>query len=279
MQCDCVLFSPQRKLSKVIPLVSLIHRAVASCEHQGSSLATQLAQQCQRRFSGIEGIHCLVASTFLDVRFKHLGFRDKDNVDILKKCLHTEMQEVYQPGQSAPTLTVSSTPTVSSASGPSTSESSQSPAPAGPAATKGGIWTDFDIQVLSGQHHQSASSDVLIELRQYSEEKLIPRDKDPLVWWQEHEQTFPSLSRVAVRYLGIVAFSHSNVVLLLAIAASCRATAIVKQLVLACMPAMLTFLIAVQQLNVVEMEDLLTWNIVFEFFHCCEGQLLQLLAR
>lgn len=194
-------------VSKVIPLVSLIHRAVAACEHQGSSLATQLAQQCQRRFRGIESIHCLAASTFLDVRFKHLGFCDKDNVEVLKKRLHTEMQEVYQTGQSAPTLTVSSTPIVSSASGPSTSGSIPSPPPAGPAATKGGIWTDFDMQVVSSQHHRSASSDVLIEIRRYSEEKLIPRDKDPLVWWQEHEQTFPSLSRLAVRYLGIVASS------------------------------------------------------------------------
>lgn len=93
-----VLSEKHVSVSKVIPLVSLIHRAVAACERQGSSLATQLAQQCQHRFSGIESIHCLVASTFLDVRFKHLGFRDKDNVDILKKRLHTEMQEVYQTG-------------------------------------------------------------------------------------------------------------------------------------------------------------------------------------
>lgn len=61
-------------VSKVIPLLSLIHTAVAACERQGSPLATQLAQQCQRRFRGIESVHCLAASTFLDVRFKHLGF-------------------------------------------------------------------------------------------------------------------------------------------------------------------------------------------------------------
>lgn len=194
-------------VSKVIPLVSLIHRSVAACERQGSPLATQLAQQCQRRFRGIESIHCLAASTFLDVRFKHLGFRDKDNVEVMKKRLCAEMQEVCQTGESAFTLTPSSMPTASSTSVPSTSGSNQGPAPSGPAATKGGIWTDFDKQVLSSQHHRSASTDVLIEVRRYSEEKLIPRDKDPLLWWQEHEQTFPALSKLAVRYLGIVASS------------------------------------------------------------------------
>lgn len=42
---------------------------------------------------------------------------------------------------------------------------------------------------------------------QYSEEKVIPRDKDVLVWWRDHEQTFPVLSKLAVRYLGITATS------------------------------------------------------------------------
>lgn len=209
-------------VSKVIPLVSLIHRAVAACERQGSSLATQLAQQCQRRFRGIESIHCLAASTFLDVRFKHFGFRDKDNVEVMKKRLLSEMQEVYQTGEAAPTLAPSSTATVSSTSWPSTSGSStsepstlrpsasgpnQSPAPSGSAVSKGGIWTDFDMQVSSGQHHRSAASDVLIEVRRYSEEKVIPRDRDALTWWQEHEPTFPALSKLAVRYLGITATS------------------------------------------------------------------------
>uniref|UniRef100_A0A3Q4AXB2 HAT C-terminal dimerisation domain-containing protein n=1 Tax=Mola mola TaxID=94237 RepID=A0A3Q4AXB2_MOLML len=203
-------------VSEVIPLVSLIHRAVAACERQGSSLATQLAQQCQRRFRGIESIHCLAASTFLDVRFKHLGFRDKDYVEVMKKRLLSEMQEVYQTGQAAPTLAPSSTATVSSTSWPSTSGSStsepsasgpsasgpsasgpnQSPAPSGSAVSKGGLWTDFDMQVLSGQHHRSAASDVLIEVGLYSEEKVIPQDRDALVW-----------CKLAVRYLGITATS------------------------------------------------------------------------
>ncbi|KAL6473272.1 hypothetical protein MHYP_G00194600 [Metynnis hypsauchen] len=199
-------------VSKVIPLVSLIHRAVAACECQGSSLAAQLAQQRQRRFRGIESIYCLAASTFLDVRFKHLGFRDKDNVEVMKKRLLSEIQEVYQTRQAAPTLAPSSTATVSSSpytstSGPSTSEPNQSPAPSGSAVSKGGIWTDFDMQVLSGQHHRSAASDVLIEIRRYSEEKVMPRDSDALVWWKEHEPTFPALSKLAVRYMGITATS------------------------------------------------------------------------
>lgn len=164
-------------VSKVIPLVSLIHRAVAECERQGSSLASQLAQQCQRRFRGIETIYCLAARTFLDVRFKHLGFRAKGNVEVVKKRLVSELQDVYQTEHAAPSLAPSSTATVNSTSspsisGPSATEPTESPAPYGSGPSKGGIWTDFDTQVLSGQYHWSAISEVLIEVRRYPETRM-----------------------------------------------------------------------------------------------------------
>ena len=81
-------------MSKVIPLVSPLHRAAAAIEHQGRSLSAQLALQIQRRFCGIETCHSIAASTSLDVRFKNLAFRD--NVENVKKRLLTEMQETYQ---------------------------------------------------------------------------------------------------------------------------------------------------------------------------------------
>lgn len=82
-------------ISKVIPLVSLLLRATAASEHQGCSFAAELAQQCQRRFCGVETIHRFAASTFLDMRFKHLAFRDKDHVEAVKKRLLSEMQDVH----------------------------------------------------------------------------------------------------------------------------------------------------------------------------------------
>lgn len=73
------------------------------------------------------------------------------------------------------------------------------------ATAKGSIWQDFDIQVLSAQQHQTTSINSVIETRRYGEEKVITRNSDPLVWWRDHEQTFPSLSRLDKKYLGITA--------------------------------------------------------------------------
>ncbi|XP_067305981.1 E3 SUMO-protein ligase ZBED1-like [Pseudorasbora parva] len=198
-------------VSKIIPLVTLLLKATAVSERQGSSFATELAQQCQRRFRGVETIHSLCASTFLDIRFKHLAFRDKDHVEVVKKRLLSEMQDVRLAtsdlAAAPPEATSTSFP--GSVSGPTASCASSVTPPLTPrtaSATAGGIWEDFDSQVLSAQQ-QSGSSGSIIEMRRYAEEKVIPRNQDPLVWWRNHEQTFPSLSKLAKKYLGITASS------------------------------------------------------------------------
>ncbi|MGH0159335.1 UNVERIFIED_CONTAM: hypothetical protein FKN15_045766 [Acipenser sinensis] len=172
-------------VSKVIPLVSLLLRAAAATERQGSCLATELALQCQRRFCVIETFHSLAASTFLDIRFKNLAFRDRDNVETMKKQMLTEMQEVHQPTSESPSPGSTSAPVPSSASAPmprfaSPVTPASTPSSA-PATENGGIWADFDIQVLSAQQHRSTGTDALIEMRRYLEEKLIPWDQDPFI--------------------------------------------------------------------------------------------------
>ncbi len=67
-------------VSKVIPLVSLLLRSTASYECQGSKIAAELSAQCLRRFRCIETFYGLAVSTYLDTRFKNLGFRDVANV-------------------------------------------------------------------------------------------------------------------------------------------------------------------------------------------------------
>uniref|UniRef100_A0A3Q3QX58 HAT C-terminal dimerisation domain-containing protein n=1 Tax=Monopterus albus TaxID=43700 RepID=A0A3Q3QX58_MONAL len=157
-------------VSKVIPLVSLLLRSTASYECQGSKIAAELSAQCQRRFRGIETFYGLAVSTYLDARFKNLGFRDMANVESLKGRLITEIQLLRQ----------SSTSSVSAA----------------------------DLRsILASQQHRTTGTDAIIEMRRYSEEKPIPRDQDPLLWWKINEPTFPSLSTLAKKHLGVIASS------------------------------------------------------------------------
>ncbi len=193
-------------VSKVIPLVALLLRSTATYQCQGSKLAAELSAQCQRRFRGIETFYGLAVSTYLDIRFKNLGFRDMTNVEPVKGRLITEIQSMNQTSdlsaESAPGPSSSSATSSASAMAIATTSSS----PSG-AAAKGGIWTDFDSQVLASQQHRTTGTDALIEMRRYSEEKPIPRDQDPLLWWKKNEPMFPSLSKIAKKHLGVIASS------------------------------------------------------------------------
>lgn len=132
-------------------------------------LAAELSAQCQSHFRGIETCYGLAVSTYLDIRFKNLGFRDMANVEPVKARLITEMKLINQT--SAPSM---STPPEPSSSSATSSASSMAPAttscsPAG-AAAKGGIWMEFDSQVLASQQHRTTGTDSLIETRRYIEE-------------------------------------------------------------------------------------------------------------
>lgn len=71
--------SPEKhvSVSKVIPLVSLLLRTTKASESQGSKLAAQLSGHCHRRFNSTETFYDFAVCTFLDNRFKNLGFCDK----------------------------------------------------------------------------------------------------------------------------------------------------------------------------------------------------------
>ena len=46
-----------------------------------------------------------------------------------------------------------------------------------------------------------------MEMRMYSEEELLNRETDPLAWWKSREECLKVSSKLAKKYLGIVATS------------------------------------------------------------------------
>lgn len=139
-------------------------------------------------------LYSLAVSTYLDIRFKNMGFCDSSNVEPVKAPLVTEMQSMSQTSALPSTATSSAT---SSAPAPATSIS----------AAKGGIWAEFDSEVSLSQHHRRAGTDALIEMCSYTEEMPIPRDQDPLLRGMLVHCFSTSLSKLAKRHLGVVATS------------------------------------------------------------------------
>ncbi len=46
-------------------------------------------------------------------------------------------------------------------------------------------------------------------LQAYMQVQQVPNDTDPLMWWKQHQQEFPDLSRMARQYLAVPATSVS----------------------------------------------------------------------
>ena len=51
----------------------------------------------------------------------------------------------------------------------------------------------FDVSSVEGEAH----------LQAYMQVQQVPNDTDPLMWWKQHQQEFPDLTRMARQYLTV----------------------------------------------------------------------------
>ncbi|CAL1676564.1 unnamed protein product [Lasius platythorax] len=54
------------------------------------------------------------------------------------------------------------------------------------------------------------SDGLCLKLRQYLNQPVIPRTEDPLKYWQKLRLAYPSLNKIAMRYLNIVGTSVAS---------------------------------------------------------------------
>jgi hypothetical protein len=58
---------------------------------------------------------------------------------------------------------------------------------------------DFEVSSVEGES----------QIQSYMQVQQVPNDTDPLMWWKEHQQEFPDLTRMARQYLTVPATSGS----------------------------------------------------------------------
>lgn len=70
------------------------------------------------------------------------------------------------------------------------------------------VWAIHDTLATNKNNSITGESDGLcLELRQYLNQSVIPRTEDPLKYWQKLRLAYPSLNKIAMRYLSIVGTS------------------------------------------------------------------------
>ena len=165
-------------VSKIIPIVRSLQRITV-----GSSatfpLKKELIAQMQRRFGNIEANLHLAKSTIFDPRFQKLAFRnnaERQGVQSLVQELETIRDPAAEPEQNVAKVT------------PVTDL----------------LWSEFDSKVSNLVSTRNSNVSGTMEASEYFKEHLIPREREPLTWWLEHEKKYPNIAR---KYLCITATS------------------------------------------------------------------------
>jgi zinc finger BED domain-containing protein 1 (E3 SUMO-protein ligase ZBED1) len=180
--------------SKIIVLVNGLKTAINKMKTTVTSttaeqLVTTISAEITRRFKDFELTTTLARATFLDPRFKKMGFcSDSAFTTIRDKVTNALANERTTKDANGTRVQVQQVH-------------------AAPAAIMDDdiIWGDFDRRLST--IISTPSSSAIIEVRQFLEEANIGRHEDPLLWWRGRQTVYPGLTRMARRSLCMVATS------------------------------------------------------------------------
>jgi len=169
-----------------------------------------------RRFMNIENNSTLAEATLLDPRFKKRGFTNATSAEEAVKRLvnmsTTILSNAAQQLQEA-TIHVNMQSTQSETVVGLIIDDDHAPAATVnvpiPVASKANslFWRDFDEKVVNLVSTQNPTTAAILELRRYTDDDILARTEDPLVWWRERSSVYPTLSGIVKKRLCIVATS------------------------------------------------------------------------
>lgn len=150
----------------------------------------------QQRLGNVERSNTLSTSTFLDPKFKQIAFSDKVIAESTKNRLTELIAKKIreETSECKNNIIVLENKLIRPANHEKKDEDLS-------------IWGDFDKMVASTQPKGTFTSRAIIEMQRYLEEEIIPRTSDSFLWWKQHRQMFPYLSKIAQEQLCTLATS------------------------------------------------------------------------
>lgn len=151
------------------------------------------------RLGDLENSQTLLVSTFLDPRFKNVGFSSDHAAERSKQLV---IKLVSQEIAHSVSKSRETQPSPSTSAGDNTEDVSID-------AGYPSIWGHFAKKAasISSKSIVPATSRAIIEIQRYLEEDLLDKNKDPLKWWRDHSYKYPYLLKVVVEKFGTVATS------------------------------------------------------------------------
>ncbi|XP_063538120.1 E3 SUMO-protein ligase ZBED1 [Cydia strobilella] len=182
-------------LSCIIPLVRGLQNSLnkrTPITEAGKHLQRAL-EVVDKRLSVYESNRTAAKATLLDPRFKKKAF-GLDNMAENEVKYVTEELAYYITREPNYVLTEPPVANTSATNVPPLSNADE-------------IWEDFDRKLTESVMQQTPISSATTLLKQYLDLPYLDRKQDPLQFWAERQQLFPSLCQMAFKYLCIPAFS------------------------------------------------------------------------
>lgn len=150
----------------------------------GKKLKKKIIANVREKFKEIEACKLLAMSTILDPRFKKIHFRSA----LISVKATGKINEVMKSIDCNPEKS-------SSTSKPPENSSEQS------------IWDFRDNLLVNDIQCNNDPSELHLELRQYLNQPLIPRQANPMDYWQSVKGAYPTLYPLAIKYLNVIVTS------------------------------------------------------------------------
>ncbi|XP_046398132.1 zinc finger BED domain-containing protein 4-like [Ischnura elegans] len=178
--------------SKIIPLVHCLesHLDAANPTFEISiNLKRKLQEEDHKRFSKIEGVTILATATLLDPRFKKLHFKDPLLCSQAIKNIAFMMRELNEDEGIS----------IAAADNLEVNISQNE---------KFDLWSHHK-QLVATKIHASImdNTEVPNELTQYFVSPISPLESDPIQEWDKLKVLYPTLHKIAMKYLPVVATS------------------------------------------------------------------------
>lgn len=140
-------------------------------------------------------------ATLVDPRFK-TAYMKEERVEFIKMRAAAELVDMAAP-ESAQTEAASISP-------PAAEDNAELPCPHPTKKTKKSLGSYFKKAGQGTTHSQPSRASIELELSMYLQAPGPDSETDPLEWWRQHELSFPSVARLAKKYLCIPATSSSS---------------------------------------------------------------------
>lgn len=140
-----------------------------------NDIILKLKSSLQEQLGSVESAEALALCTYLDPRFKNLGFSSAEVADATK--LH--LVELLSNKITDQTINIDA------------NEIKEEP------SSSFSIWQSFKKRVNECKQPGNSKSKAVIEVERYLEDELTDQQKNPLEWWRESRGIYPCMSVIA----------------------------------------------------------------------------------